>query len=113
MKQLRSWREFRQWQKYKGEDFGGWEDARFGEVCLAYNKFVRTFRSKHPKYTKAVKNLLRQHGFVRSLQFEEDPAQQDKLTTWIEQLSFECWQFEWSTVLSSAYSRSMMKLGRS
>jgi len=97
MKQVRSWREFRQWQKFNREDFGDWDDTRFIEVGLAYNRFVRAFRYEYPDYTEAVKKLLEQHGFTQSFQFHEDPAQQDKLTTWIEYLGFEYWQLEWST----------------
>ena len=97
IKQMRSWREFRRWQKYNREDLSSWGDQRFVEVEFAYNNFVRAFRYEYPDYTKAVKKLLEQHGFTQSFQFHEDPAQQDKLTTWIEYLGFEYWQLEWST----------------
>lgn len=97
MRQLRSWKEFRRWQKYNREDFSDWGDQKFVEVELAYNRFVRACRYEYPEYTEAVKKLLEQHGLTQSFQFHKDPAQQDKLTTWIEYLGFEYWQFEWST----------------
>lgn len=97
MRQLRSWREFRRWQKYNRDDFNDWGDQRFVELELAHNRFDRAYRYEYPEYTAAVKKLLGQYGFTRSFQFHEDLIQQDRLTTWIEYLGFEYWQFEWST----------------
>lgn len=45
-------------------------------------------------YFEAVKRRLADHGFIRSFELEEDPTQQDKLTTWIEYLGFESWWFD-------------------
>ncbi|KAI8722513.1 hypothetical protein NCS52_00395300 [Fusarium sp. LHS14.1] len=42
-------------------------------------------------YFKAIKRRLAGHGFFGSLSLKEDPAQQDKLTTWLEYLGFEFW----------------------
>lgn len=42
-------------------------------------------------YEDAVKKRLNRHGFTRVFQLQEDPKQQDELTTWIEYLGFEYW----------------------
>ncbi|KJZ79925.1 hypothetical protein HIM_00639 [Hirsutella minnesotensis 3608] len=42
-------------------------------------------------YVNAMKRRLARHGFTRPFQLQEDPKQQDKLTTWIEYLYFEYW----------------------
>ncbi|KAK7421732.1 hypothetical protein QQZ08_009820 [Neonectria magnoliae] len=44
-----------------------------------------------PQYAEAVKRRLARHGFTRPFHLHEDLKQQDKLTTWIEYLNFECW----------------------
>lgn len=87
--QLGSWRDFCDWQKFNRGDFTRWDDSY--EARAAYNYFVRAFRRELPTYTDAVKKLLQGYGFDRSFQFHEDPTQQDKLTTWIEYLGYECW----------------------
>ncbi|KAL3957298.1 hypothetical protein ACCO45_007876 [Purpureocillium lilacinum] len=46
-------------------------------------------------YVDAVKRRLTRHGFTRALLLQEDPKQQDKLTTWIEYLCFEYWWLDW------------------
>lgn len=88
--QLRSWREFRYWQKFNRDDYAGsgygWHDAK-----AAYDRFVLVFRRRYPSYTVAAKKLLAEYGFTRQFQFHEDPIQQDKLTSWIEYLGYECW----------------------
>ncbi|KAH8743245.1 hypothetical protein F5883DRAFT_48465 [Diaporthe sp. PMI_573] len=89
-RQLRSWRMFRYWQKFNRDDRTGW-DGPYYEVWAAYERFVWVFRRKSPTYTEAVKKLLAEYGFTRPFQFHEDPTQQDKLTTWIEYLGYECW----------------------
>ncbi|KID85143.1 ankyrin 2,3/unc44, partial [Metarhizium majus ARSEF 297] len=43
------------------------------------------------QYAEAVKRRLARHNFTRPFYLHEDPKQQDKLTTWIEYLNFECW----------------------
>ncbi|KAH8757881.1 hypothetical protein F5883DRAFT_428179, partial [Diaporthe sp. PMI_573] len=87
--QLGSWRMFRDWQKFNRGDFAKWGDSH--EVRAAYHYFVPAFRRGSPTYTEAVKKLLAEYGFTRPFQFHEDPTQQDKLTTWIEYLGYECW----------------------
>ncbi|KAJ6437890.1 protein kinase [Purpureocillium lavendulum] len=42
-------------------------------------------------YVDAVTRRLARHGFTRPFQLQEDPKQQDELTTWIEYLGFEYW----------------------
>ncbi|KAG5918197.1 hypothetical protein E4U42_006951 [Claviceps africana] len=44
-----------------------------------------------PAHVANVKHRLATHGFTRSFQLQEDPQRQDKLTTWIEYISFEYW----------------------
>ncbi|KAH8757978.1 hypothetical protein F5883DRAFT_683243, partial [Diaporthe sp. PMI_573] len=34
---------------------------------------------------------LAEYGFTQPFQFDDNPTQQDKLTTWIEYLGYECW----------------------
>lgn len=46
-------------------------------------------RGGFPEYIEEVKRRLKQRGFTRTFQLEEDPKQQDKLTTWIEYLNYE------------------------
>lgn len=42
-----------------------------------------------PEYTALYKKRLARHSFTRPFEFDEDPKQQDKLTTWIEYMSYE------------------------
>ncbi|KAF4943311.1 hypothetical protein FGADI_13500 [Fusarium gaditjirri] len=42
-------------------------------------------------YAKAMKHRLTHHDFTRPFELDEDPEKQDKLTTWIEYLNYECW----------------------
>ncbi|KAJ4230716.1 hypothetical protein NW757_013981 [Fusarium falciforme] len=42
-------------------------------------------------YTEAVKRRLARHGFTQPFELDEDPKNQDKLTTWIEYLNYEYW----------------------
>ncbi|KAF2191913.1 hypothetical protein K469DRAFT_735781 [Zopfia rhizophila CBS 207.26] len=56
-----------------------WEDFR------RLQKFARG---------QTVKDRLTKHGFTRTFQLDEDPAQQDKLTTWIEYLGYEYWWYD-------------------
>ncbi|KAJ4182509.1 hypothetical protein NW755_010276 [Fusarium falciforme] len=42
-------------------------------------------------YFEAVKRRLASHGLTRPFELNEDPKQQDQLTTWIEYLSYEYW----------------------
>ncbi|KAF2174588.1 hypothetical protein K469DRAFT_756679 [Zopfia rhizophila CBS 207.26] len=49
---------------------------------------------RFPMYVRAVKDRLTKHGFTRTFQLDEDPARQDKLTTWIEYLGYEYWWYD-------------------
>jgi hypothetical protein len=44
-----------------------------------------------------MKRRLARHGFTRPFQLNEDPKQQDQLSTWIEYLYFEYWWLDWYT----------------
>ncbi|KAL8642310.1 MAG: hypothetical protein Q9228_000988 [Teloschistes exilis] len=46
------------------------------------------------EYTEALKERLSNHRFTRTFQLDEDPARQDKLTTWIEYLGYEYWWYD-------------------
>lgn len=46
-----------------------------------------------PAYAEAVAKRLAEDGFTQTFQLDPDPAQQDKLTTWIEYLCYGyCWR---------------------
>ena len=42
-------------------------------------------------YFEAAKQRLLRHNFTGPIQFDKDPKKQNKLTTWIEYLEYECW----------------------
>ncbi|KAL7922903.1 hypothetical protein ACQKWADRAFT_320562 [Trichoderma austrokoningii] len=42
-------------------------------------------------YAEAVKRQLARHGFTQPFELDEDPKKQDRLTTWIEYLSYQYW----------------------
>lgn len=88
--QLNSWLHFRRWQKFNRGEPPDWNSGEY-EVIESYNRFLLVFRRRSPTYTEAVKKLLTEYDFTRPFQFHEDPTQQDKLTTWIEYLGWECW----------------------
>ncbi|KAM4055714.1 hypothetical protein HRG_008435 [Hirsutella rhossiliensis] len=44
-----------------------------------------------PEYAEAAKRRLAHHGFTQPFELMADPTEQDRLTTWIEYLEFECW----------------------
>ncbi|UPK90899.1 hypothetical protein LCI18_001834 [Fusarium solani-melongenae] len=54
-------------------------------------------------YFKAVKRGLASHGLTRPFELNEDPKQQDQLTTWIEYLGYEYWCLD-------GYAESMERL---
>ncbi|PHH90253.1 hypothetical protein CDD83_4161 [Cordyceps sp. RAO-2017] len=54
-------------------------------------------------YVDATKRRLERHAFTRPFQLNEDPKQQDKLTTWIEYLCFEYWWLD-------RYTKSIKRL---
>lgn len=94
--QYGSWMMFREWQKYHRRDQSYSRDQFFAEVSHAYTSFRRRFQPEPgglPEYTEGVKSLLSQHGFTREFRFQEDPMQQDPLTTWIEYYGYECSQY--------------------
>ncbi|KAK4097009.1 hypothetical protein N658DRAFT_489536 [Parathielavia hyrcaniae] len=60
-------------------------------------------RGGFPEYVAEAKRRLARHGFTRTFQLDKDPAQQDKLTTWIEYLNYE---YSWH----DRYERSIERL---
>lgn len=88
--QVNSWVDFRWWQKLNRGEPPDWDSSWF-EVVPAYQRFVLIFRRRASTYTEAVKKLLAEYDFTQPFQFHEDPTQQNKLTTWIEYLGYECW----------------------
>ncbi|KAL2877654.1 hypothetical protein SGCOL_006991 [Colletotrichum sp. CLE4] len=42
-------------------------------------------------YINSVKRRLASHDFMQPFDLDEDPTKQDRLTTWIEYLNYECW----------------------
>lgn len=80
--QMWSWRRFRKWQKYIRKNYAGW-DSTFAHVQGEGRAL--------PDYTEAVKTLLAEYDFTRPFQLQKDPMHQDRLTTWIEYLGYECW----------------------
>ncbi|KUI73277.1 hypothetical protein VM1G_11896 [Cytospora mali] len=60
-------------------------------VGTTFGTLRRGIPTPIPNYTEAVKKFLAEYSFTRPFQFHEDPAQQDKSTTWLEYLGHECW----------------------
>ncbi|KAH8747275.1 hypothetical protein F5883DRAFT_653602 [Diaporthe sp. PMI_573] len=91
--QMCHWRDFRRWQAHnrrEGRPRYVGVDSYFVAADRAYNDFVWYFRRGSPNYTEAAKKLLAQYDFTRPFQLQDDPKQQDKLTTWIEYLGYAC-----------------------
>jgi hypothetical protein len=80
--QLANWGRFRDWQRYIRKDYIGF-DSEYAHVRGEGRAF--------PDYNEAVRKLLAEYDFTRPLQLHKDPTQQDKLTTWVEYLGYECW----------------------
>lgn len=91
------WQEF--WEYHK-KDHDDLEEIIF--VSMQYrdwSHFIghegsKTKEGRFPEYVKALKDRLAKHGFTRIFQLDQDPAQQDKLTTWIEYLGYEYWWYD-------------------
>lgn len=96
-----------EWEKRDYEREGtSWQKIWRGQTEEIYIKRLEekwaqrtVYREVHgdygfPEYVKAVKQRLAQHNFTRPVQLQEDPRQQDKLTTWIEYLNYEYWWFD-------------------
>ncbi|KAH8736530.1 hypothetical protein BGZ61DRAFT_442178 [Ilyonectria robusta] len=69
--QLFRWYSFRKWQRDQRGDED--DDSRFLE------------------HAKSMQHRLAEHGFTRSFQLSRNPRKQDRLTTWIEYIGYECW----------------------
>ncbi|KAK3333490.1 hypothetical protein B0T19DRAFT_127539 [Cercophora scortea] len=85
------WDDFRRWQvlnRNEGRPRYVVVNYRYFSCDHAYNNFVWYFRRESPDYTEAAKKLLAEYGFTRPFQLQDDPKQQDKLTTWIEYLGY-------------------------
>ncbi|KAM6524085.1 hypothetical protein FSOLCH5_004692 [Fusarium solani] len=63
------------------------------QIVRRWERTYRRERGCHDsgEYFEAVKRRLASHDFTRPFELNEDPAQQDQLTTWIEYLGFEYW----------------------
>ncbi|RMZ75474.1 hypothetical protein DV738_g5461, partial [Chaetothyriales sp. CBS 135597] len=66
---------------------------KFAQV---YPKIV-TGDQGFPEYIQFVKERLSRNGFMRSFELDQDIAKQDKLTTWIEFLSWEYMHYNYYT----------------
>ncbi|OAX82484.1 hypothetical protein ACJ72_03167 [Emergomyces africanus] len=106
MSQMQRWLEFRKFQRFmrerdidderviylysghSGSEFRDWYNfvGRQGPVEGEEGRF--------PMHSRAVKDRLTKHGFLRSFQLDEDPTRQDSLTTWIEYLGYEYWWYD-------------------
>lgn len=70
-----------------------WDERQFireRQRRLCREKGSRGFR----EYTEAVKRRLARHNIAQTVELDEDPKKQDKLTTWIEYLNYEYWWFD-------------------
>ena len=83
--QVYHWREFGRWRTYNRR-----KPSETDQRLLAYESFSWHFRRKAPNYTEALRTLLAQYDFTRPFQLQDDLANQDALTTWIEYLGFVC-----------------------
>ncbi|KAF2189278.1 hypothetical protein K469DRAFT_724003 [Zopfia rhizophila CBS 207.26] len=87
-REILSWKSFRRFQRFVREP--NIEDERIIYISGQYRRWDH-FEGRFPIYVRAVKDRLTKHGFTRTFQLDEDPARQDKLTTWIEYLGYEYW----------------------
>ena len=90
----------REWQQRKKESD---ERTLYVRGYTPWWKFVKcegraVDGEDFPEYVEALKERLARHGFMRTFQLDEDPARQDKLTTWIEYLGYEYWWYDQSTI---------------
>ncbi|RMJ03711.1 hypothetical protein CDV36_014761 [Fusarium kuroshium] len=67
-----------------------WEDRQWERERQRRHCRERGCRGFHD-YTEAVKRRLVRHGLTQPFELDEDPKNQDKLTTWIEYLNYEYW----------------------
>ena len=68
----------------------GWEDRQWERERQRRHCRERSCRGFRD-YAEAVKRRLACHGFTQPFELDEDPKNQDKLTTWIEYLNYEYW----------------------
>ncbi|KAI1733524.1 hypothetical protein F4680DRAFT_454864 [Xylaria scruposa] len=80
--QLMNWIRFRRWQRHNRKDYIGFDSSY---------AHVRGEERAFPDCNEAVKTLLAEYDFTRPFQLHKDPTQQDRLTTWIEYLGYQCW----------------------
>ncbi|KAF2189933.1 hypothetical protein K469DRAFT_683279 [Zopfia rhizophila CBS 207.26] len=100
-RQLSRWKSFRRFQRFVREP--NIEDERIIYISGQYRIWdhfvgrqqpITGEEGRFPIYVRAVKDRLTKHGFTRTFQLDEDPARQDKLTTWIEYLGYEYWWYD-------------------
>jgi hypothetical protein len=112
--QLRRWEEFRRVQryvrKYRAESvemffvvashlLRTWEGSVISDDYD--NEYLKPEEMGFPEYTEEMRKRLASHGFTQTFRLDDDPARQDKLTTWIEYLNFEYSWFDWYDVKRS------------
>ncbi|TVY64159.1 hypothetical protein LSUE1_G008648 [Lachnellula suecica] len=83
--QLHKWKQFRESQRRMRTD----GPLEVGSVFPARPAKPGRFAA----YCPGLHHRLARHGFERSVQLNEDPDRQDKLTTWIEYLDYEYVQY--------------------
>lgn len=69
----------------------GWKLARTRRSLLRHHCKEFPGGVNFLDYVNAARNRLARHGFNRPFQLDQDPKQQDRLSTWIEYLYFEYW----------------------
>ncbi|KAF4618136.1 hypothetical protein G7Y89_g14972 [Cudoniella acicularis] len=71
-----------------------------------FRKHQQSVREKgrFPAYCQRLHDRLRSHGFERSVQLDEEPDRQDKLTTWVEFLNYEYRKYD--------HTAGVIKLGQ-
>lgn len=64
------------------------------EHFVGRHQSITRRKGRFPVYVETVEERLTRQGFTRYVQLDEDPAWQDKLTTWIEYLRDEYWWYD-------------------
>ncbi|KAF2188832.1 hypothetical protein K469DRAFT_765828 [Zopfia rhizophila CBS 207.26] len=94
MRQLSRWEDFRRLQKFARGQIIVLGQYKTWESFVGRQQHTTGEQGRFPIYVRAVKDRLKKHGFTRTFQLDEDPARQDKLTTWIEYLGYEYWWYD-------------------
>jgi hypothetical protein len=94
----------RDWQRNQ-DDHDNY--VRSGTSYIPWKLFIdkTTDQQGFPEYAEALKGRLARHGFTRPFQLDEDAAQQDKITTWIEYLGYEYWWYDYHVDIITHYQK--------